>query len=334
MAKIFMNLKGSLTSGGPTVAAARLAKGFTQFGHKVVYNDFKGTDWALCIIESGKVLRKRKNKNPKVAVRLDGFYMRDYWHNKTPDRQWRPDMDALHNAIKRDVAQAELMVYQSSFSKKMIDLELAKRDRDFVIINNGVDTKRFKPKVSKKTKDDTTIRLFHHGIIRNDYIIEGLLEVYEELKARGHEVEITIVGSMTGQCKKIYEPFNKDPMVKWLGPIQNSILPDAFVCDSIGVYNRQGSSNDNCVVEALASGCPVIIPSFGGNADLITNEQEGIIVDSDKWDYGTEYSKRIADAAEKIMLDLGGYKMRSRKHAVKNLSIDVMVKKYMAAMKI
>lgn len=328
MAKIFMNLRGSFSSGGPTVAAARLAKGFKQRGHQVIYDDFRKADWALCIIESGKVLRKRNGKVPKVCVRLDGFYMKGYWTNKTPDRKWRPDMDALHAAIKRDVAQADLMIYQSSFSKKMVDLELAERKDNFVIINNGVDVKRFVP---KPHKNDGIVRLFHHGIIRNDYILTSLLEVYEELKLRGHRVELTIVGSIKG-CKKLLEPYNNNQNIKWLGAIPNSNIHNAFVPGSIGVYPREGSSCDNTIIEALASSVPVVVPSFGGNTDLLTNGQEGIIVDSNNWDYGIEYSKRIADAVEKIIPDLDGYKLRARKHAVKNLSLDIMVDKYLKAM--
>lgn len=329
MAIVYMNLRGALTSGGPTVAAARLAGGFVKAGHKVIYDNPEKAKVALCIIESGKTLRRVKGKKTKVAVRIDGAYFKGYWHGKTPDRKWRDDMNALHAAVKRDVSQVDLMIYQSAFSKALIDAEIAKRDKGFVIINNGVDVNRFKP-ISHK--NDDIVRLFSHGVIRNDYIISGLLEVYEELIKRGHKVEMTIVGSMTGPCQKIYKPYANNKNIKYLGSIPNSKLPAAFVGGAIGIYNRQGSSNDNCVVESLSAGLPCVLPSFGGNAELITSGQEGIVVDSDNWDYGVDYSIRMADAVEKIIPDLAGFKLRTRNHAVKNLSVETMIDKYIKAM--
>ena len=130
MARIYMNLQGSLTSGGPTVAAARLAQGFSKCGHQVIYGGPQSADVCLCIIESGKTLRKVNRSRTKIAVRLDGAYYKGYWHSKTPDRMWRKDMDALHNSIKRDVKNVDHMIYQSLFSKGMIDAEIAKAHRE------------------------------------------------------------------------------------------------------------------------------------------------------------------------------------------------------------
>ena len=40
----------------------------------------------------------------------------------------------------------------------------------------------------------------------------------------------------------------------------------------------------------------------------------------------------MADAVEKIIPDLDGFKNRARRHAVKNLTIDTMVDEYLKAL--
>lgn len=328
MATLFISLKGSLSSGGPTVAAANLAHGFIKRKHKVIYDNPYKADVALCIIDSGKVLRKVDRKKTKVMVRLDGAYFKEYWHGRTPDRKWRPDMDQLHSAIKRDVNNVDTMIYQSQFSKTKIDEEIAERKNNFVIINNGVDTNRFKPRPYKKSN---IVKLFHHGVIRNDYIMDSLIDTVELLKKDGLGVELTIVGSMDAVCKKIYEKRKMD-CIKYIGPVPNSKLQNFFVPGAIGIYPRQGSSSDNVVVESLAMGCPVIIPKFGGNAEFINNNKQGILVDSLNWDYGSKYSVRLADGIKQIFPDIDGFCNRARKHAVAELTIEKMIDKYLVAM--
>ena len=93
-----------------------------------------------------------------------------------------------------------------------------------------------------------------------------------------------------------------------------------------------GSSLDNTVVEALSMSLPAVIPSFGGNSELLTSGQEGVIVPSGHWNYGQEYIHRMADGVEQIIPDLDNYKLRARKHAESNLSLKIMVDKYIKAM--
>lgn len=327
MAVIYMSLKGSLTSGGPTVAAARLASGFASRGHNVIYDKPNRADVCLCIIESGKVLRQVDRKKTRVCVRLDGAYFKNYWHSKTPDRQWRSDMDSLHAAIKRDVGLADCMVYQSEFSKRMIDAEIAERKSNFAIIHNGIDTKLFSP---KKRKDDF-INLFHHGVIRNAYIMEALLSIYKNVSLN-NKVRLVIVGSLDAECRKIYEQNKSDTNIRYLGPIQNSKLSTVFELADIGIYPRQGSSCDNAVIEALSSGVPVVLPKFSGNSELISDGVHGCAVESNNWDYGDSYYKRCSDGVVKILGDLDNFKKNARLHAEKELNIGKMISSYLKAM--
>ena len=329
MAIIYMNLRGSPTSGGPTVAAHRLAQGFLKKGHKVIYDNPNKSDICLCIIESGKTLRQVDRKKTKIVVRLDGIYAKDYWNN-SPGREWRPDMTALHQAIKRDVENVDHMIYQSYFSKQLVDAEIIERKDNFSIISNGVDTNTF---VVQSRKPDGFINIFSHGVMRNDYLMESLIGVYKELKLRNHNVRLVLVGGMDSQCSVIFNQNKHDKDIIHLGSVPNSNLPKIFINADIGLYPRQASSCDNSVIESLSCGIPIVIPKFGGNSELIYDNKQGIIVDNGgHWNYGPEYIKKLADGVEKIIPDLIGFKNRAREHAIKELTLDKMTNKYLKAM--
>lgn len=329
MKTIYFSVPGSPGGGGPSVFVYKTAQALSKKGYKVTYNKPNRADVALCIIETGKVFRQINRVKTKVILRVDGIYCREYWHGG-PGRQWRPDMTALHTKLKTDVPNVDHMVYQSHWSKTRLDEEIVKRpDNNWSIIHNGVDVNRFIPNFRK---NDEYTNLFHIGKIRNGYIMESLVGTYQELKKRGHKIRLVLAGNMDAECSKVYAQHKSDKDIKHLGAFPNTAACKAFDHGDIYLGPRMGSSCDNVIVEALACGLPVVAPRWGGNSELLADGKEGIIVDGGKWNYDKNYIQKLADGVEKIIPDLDGFKLRARQHAVKELSLDKMVDKYLKVM--
>lgn len=164
--------------------------------------------------------------------------------------------------------------------------------------------------------------------------MESLIDTYEELKKRGHDVRLYIAGSMDAECTKVFQSFKvkMDPNVIYLGGCPNTKAPPMFNYGNIYLGPRMGSSSDNVIVEALASGLPVVCPKWGGNSEMIEHGLTGAIVDGGHWNYDEKYVKNLADGVELVMSDLKSYQTRARQHAVKHLNIDLMIDKYLKAM--
>lgn len=338
MPVIHFNIPGSPHGGGPSVFVHKTAIELKKRGYIVSYNNPQNADVCMCIIESGKTLKKVNRKKTKVCVRLDGAYFKEYWHGG-PGRKWRGDMTSLHNAIKRDVSNVDTMIYQSQFSKDLIDLEIAKRNKGFAIINNGVDTSSFKPMPRKK---ENSISLIFVAKMRNDYIMSMLIKTYQELKRRGHKnIKLKLAGSMDAECANVYKKYSSDPDIVCLGSAPNTKAANLFNQGDIFLGVRSGSSSDNTIAESLACGVPIIVPKWSGNAEFLNNPdfsenmdgKAGVIVDTGgHWNYGDDYANRYADAVEQVIPDLDNYKLRAREHACKYLTIEKMVDKYLLAM--
>lgn len=327
MKTICFNIRGSNGGGGPSVFVFKTAKELHRRGFKVTYDNPQDANAAICIIETGKFLRYCAKSKTKIILRIDGIYNAEY--NQKFNRAIRPDMSALHSKLTTDIPAVHHVVYQSNWSKDRVDDEIVKRgDDNWSIIHNGVDTSLFKPIATVDIKTDK-LKLIHIGLMRNGYIMECLMGIYSELKKRGHNVSITMVGSMDGECHKVYSKYKGDSGVIYKPKVLNSSLPSLYGSGDIYLGPRQGSSSDNVIAEAQACGLPVLIPSWGGNVDMVVDKSTGVVVPSGHWDYDAKYHCALADGVEIINKDLAGYKARSRTHAEKNLTIRGMVDKYL-----
>lgn len=329
MATVCFNHKGSTGGGGPVTFVYKTARELQKRGHMVVYDKPQRADAAICIIETGKFRRYCKDAKTKILLRIDGIYNREY--NEKFNRAIRPDMTALHTKLASDIPNVHHVVYQSNWSKERIDEEICPREDDkWSVIHNGVDTKLFKP---MDRPADGFINLMHVGKMRDAYLMESLVGVYNELKKRGHKVALILAGTMDGHCTKVLSPYSNDRNVRYLGASPNTKLAALYGHGDIFIGPRQGSSSDNVIAEAQACGLPVVIPSWGGNTDMVKDKETGIIVPTGHWDYGAEYTQRLADGTEEVIKQgLGAMGSNARRHAVKELSIGRMTDRYLEAL--
>jgi len=328
MAIICFNHKGSTGGGGPVTFIYKTARELQKRGHRVTYDNPQASDVAICIIETGKFRRYCKDSKTKIILRIDGIYNGEY--NKKFNRKIRPDMTALHNKLTSDIPNVHHVVYQSWWSKERIDEEIIKRqDSNWSVIHNAVDVSLFKP-LQRKPSD--FINLIHLGKMRDAYIMESLIGTYGELKKRGHKVALVLAGTMDGGCSKVFSAHKHDTNIKYLGSAPNTKLSALYAQGDIFLGPRQGSSSDNTIAEAQACALPVVVPSWGGNVDMVEDNKTGIIVPTGHWDYGANYNNKLADGVEKIIPNLSKFKGQARQHACDKLNIELMVDKYIEAM--
>lgn len=319
MKTIYFNQRGSISAGGPTVFVYKTAKELIKRGYKVIYDNPQNADVAIAIIETGKLFRQIDRKKTKVILRVDGIYNSEY--NKLFNRKIRPDMEDLHNKLKIDIPRVDWMVYQSQWSKDRVDEEIIPRNDKYSIIHNGSDIALFKP---TERKDDC-INLMHVGKMRDAYLMETLVGVYFIL-AKQYKIKLILAGPMDADCSRVFNANKTNMNVEYLGAFNNNQLTSIYQRGDIFIGVRQGSSSDNVISEAQASGLACVVSSWGGNAEMI--KDGGVVVSTGHWDYGAEYNNKIAQGIETIISNLSEFKKNARIHAEKELSITNMVSKY------
>ncbi|MCH7620073.1 MAG: glycosyltransferase [Candidatus Marinimicrobia bacterium] len=192
-------------------------------------------------------------------------------------------------------------------SEGLKELALAsKPEIDISVIPNGVDVDEFSPKVSEAGhghKVLTVARLIERKGIRY------LIEAHSKVKVHIPELSLTIVG--TGDMQTELERFaaskNVSDSVVFLGEIPHNELPAIYSSHDLFVLPSFNEGMSNAVLEAMASGLPIISTSTGGTRELLDGNV--VFIESGS-------SESIIDALTILVKD------RNRRQIMGDLSVE------------
>lgn len=200
-------------------------------------------------------------------------------------------------------------------------------------ICNGVDTSKFVAPTSKKNLDTfskqtdlvfgTVGRLAE--VKNQTLLVQAFIDLWQTYPAHQDKLKLVIIGdgilmpeikAMVEQAnisKSVYLPGRRDDIAELIKAM------DVFVLPSLA----EGISNT--ILEAMATGLPVIATRVGGNPDLIMPaHQQSHLVSCQSPQELTRAMALYLEHPEKLVQD----KLAAREHCVKQFSLDVMVNKY------
>lgn len=147
------------------------------------------------------------------------------------------------------------------------------------LIYNGIDTENFKPKTELRPNDKLIIttgasRITDRKGIR--YIIAAMQEIvknYPEacLKLMGD-------GNEKESLKKLVQELNLEKHIQFLGRIPREKTAPYYQEASIFVLASLNEGMSNAMLEALASGLPIISTETGGARDLVRENLNGFFI--------------------------------------------------------
>jgi phosphatidylinositol alpha-1,6-mannosyltransferase len=158
------------------------------------------------------------------------------------------------------------------------------------VITNGVDPERFKPATTYKTENGqktllTVARLdLHKG---HDRVLDALAILKEE----GFNPHYTIVGEGEEETRlrRLAQNFGLESQVTFTGFVPDSQLPEIYAkCDIFIMASREIPGRLDLIegfgislLEASASGLPVVAGRSGGVADAVLDGETGVLVNPD-----------------------------------------------------
>lgn len=158
-------------------------------------------------------------------------------------------------------------ITSNSEGLKQLALE-SKPNIDIKVIPNGVDVNEFSPNVSE-TGPGLKILTVARLIERKG--IEYLIDAVSKLKLRIPELSLTVVGS--GNMKSVLEEQAKEKMnsdsIRFLGEIPHNELAAIYSSHDIFVLPSLNEGMSNALLEAMASGLPIITTFTGGSKELL-----------------------------------------------------------------
>lgn len=187
------------------------------------------------------------------------------------------------------------------------------------VVPPGVDGERFRPGLGSET-----IRL-RYGLDRRPWLLtvarlqrhKGVdrgLEVLRWLRQQGLDLGYAIAGEGPArpELERKAEELGVAPHVRWLGPVPEADLPALYGAATVylGLSRQEGPQAEGfglALLEAQASGVPVVAGAGGGTVDAVTHGVTGFVVETrDEFPAGQSVQALLLDPARARVMGAAG----------------------------
>jgi glycosyltransferase involved in cell wall biosynthesis len=170
------------------------------------------------------------------------------------------------------------------------------------VIPNGVDLERFFPSKTVRRKDE--LKLVTVGRLSGTKRIEMVICAVDIFIKQGYKVRFLIVGGGAEEksLRQLIAEKNLAPFIKLTGRVEPEKMPDFYRDSDIYISATMQEGMSNAMLEAMASGLPIITTRCEGVDELI--DKNGVIVEQ----AGIE---PIAEAIKKLADDNGAHEQMS-----------------------
>jgi sugar transferase (PEP-CTERM/EpsH1 system associated) len=252
----------------------------------------------------------------------------------------------IHGEHGRDISDPNGEIFRRNLARRMLAFRARKfvavsRDlytwlkqtvhipiRKLAFIPNGVDTDRFSPGCDFEMRREL-------GIAKTEFVVgtvgrldpvknhHGLIRAVKRLHDTGYPVRLVIVGDGP-LCDAIqrYAEILQTPKPLLLGFRDH--VERLYRTFDLFVLNSIAEGMSNTLLEAMASGLPIVCTSVGGNVELVANDHTGLLVRSgDDVALVEAMLKNLSTSSDRSVMAAN-----ARRFAVNNFSIKRMVEQY------
>jgi glycosyltransferase involved in cell wall biosynthesis len=194
------------------------------------------------------------------------------------------------------------------------------------VIPNGVDTAFFHPGTRDRQEEET--RILYVGRLHELKNIDRLLEAFALLRKDGRSASLDVVGDGPERARlaSMADALGVAADVRWHGWCEKQELAALYRRATCLVNPSRYEGMPNTVLEAMASGLPVVASNVGGNNDLVTDGRNGFLFElADPPDLHRSLAKLLDDLPRARTMGTTGREM-----AVRNYSWTSVAERYVA----
>ncbi len=248
----------------------RIKKPFIHTIHGVLADEFE---------------QAKKNGYPSIRGRAANYFM-----------------EKLSKLEEETAKDATLVVTISNYSLEKIQKYYGIERSKVRIVPNGVDIEKFKPMDNKAVRrqfglGNEACVLFVGSLIPRKglgFLVEAAKKVVKDQ----HDTKFLIVGDgpLRNQLSDSLKSANLSSNFKFIGNLKEEMLPKVYNCADVFVLPSIQEGQGIVLLEAQASGKPVVAFDIGGVNETVQNKETGLLVNSGN-------ANALADALLKLLTD-------------------------------
>lgn len=263
--------------GGPLVKVKRLREYFPEvrWGYNLVYL-LSNTPYL-----PGMALELLKRRGVPIVHNQNGVFYKAWFAG---------DWAAQNRRMARSYHAADWVFYQSEFCRRAADKFLGTRSGRGEILYNAVDTNRFRPCPDGTARNHAGFRFLVTGKIDRHlyYRLESTIAGLRIACDGGLDARLTVAGWVDREARSRAEDqisgLGLAGRVEFTGAYTQETAPDVYRSADAYVMTKHNDPCPNTVLEALASGLPVLYSHSGGVPELAGTDAGVPLPCAEDWD--------------------------------------------------
>jgi glycosyltransferase involved in cell wall biosynthesis len=234
---------------------------------------------------------------------------------------WAGDgTEAFNRPLRRVLSVAEHVLYQSQFCKRSADEFLGPPQGSWEVLYNAVDVERFVP--AERPPDGGPFLLLG-GDQYQAYRLELGLETLAALLPAYPEAQLLVSGRLITPVEPLVARLRLEGHVHVLGRYAQRDAPALFQTAHVLLHTKVNDPCPSLVIEAMASGLPVVYPESGGVPELVGDDAGVGVAHPDSWERDEPpESEALAEAVALLLSDRDRYAAAARKRAVERFALE------------
>lgn len=188
-----------------------------------------------------------------------------------------PGWELVNRPRARLLHEADHVVFQSAFCKLGADRFYGERSGPWEVLHNPVDTTRFAP----QPRQPRPLTLLLAGNQYQRYRLETALEALALVRKQSADARLLVSGELSfapdgaAQATALARRYGVEAAVELVGPYTQAAAPALMARADVLLHTKVNDPCPTVVLEAMASGVPVVYSASGGTPELV-GEEAGI----------------------------------------------------------
>lgn len=237
-----------------------------------------------------------------------------------------PRTEQVNRPLRRALEAADHVIYQSAFSKRSADLFLGEARGSWEVLPNCADVAHFTPAEQRPANGPV---LLLGGDQTQAYRLELALETLRSLLPRQPDARLLVTGRLVVPLEPLVERLGLEGHVHAVGEYAQREAPEIFRRAHVLLHTKVNDPCPTLVVEAMATGLPVVYPASGGTPELVGDEAGIGVPHDDSFDHDSPPPpEALADAVERVLSDLPRYAAAARARAVERFALEPWLERH------
>ena len=276
--------------------------------------------------DSSALIRLSRARRAAIVVNQNGVAY-EGWHGPGWKRANEPLAELFH--------AADHVIYQSAFCKLSADRFLGEPTRGWEILHNPVDIERFAP----AGRPPRPLTLLLGGNQYQRYRFERGLRAFELVSETEPDARLLVTGRISWHPdrriaeREARELLGSSPAagrIELVGPFTQREAPMLYRRGDVLLHTKYNDPCPTVVLEAMASGLPVVYSESGGTPELVGDAGVGVPAPLD-WEHDHPPDpEALAAAVLRVAAQLDEYSAAARARAVERFDLQPWIERHRA----